>query len=203
MIGCSASSRTTRSARASPACRRGDRVPERALHEHAARHPPHVSARVQGACSSCIGSRCRRSVRPERRSELGYMLDAEGASSPAAPSIAAAATSVMHAADFDFNLLPLRTTTTQPSRRRTRASSRRCNGRRRCSTGGSGRSTTRICATTWRDRPERQVWLLFDEANEKQPAHPGVSAAPHGRSTRATGSWTCTTSRRRAHRCTP
>ena len=78
-----------------------------------------------------------------------------------------------HRAWFDLNLLPV-TDPYQPPQPADdqRAQPSRPAHRPRCSTGGSGCTTTPGCAARPAPRRERPAWLLFYEAAEHQPDDP-------------------------------
>ena len=138
---------------------------------------------------------------PERRSELGYMLTQKEKFAGRA-FYRSGGNFVMHAADFDFDLLPLRDDYHEPSA----AQDARVQPSLQRTQALFDWWERTFDYTRMRDdvarRTERDVWMLFDEANAKEPAHPAYLLRHMG-STRATGSWTCTTSSRRARRCTP
>ncbi|MEH2539206.1 neuraminidase-like domain-containing protein [Bradyrhizobium sp. AZCC 1699] len=108
---------------------------------------------------------------PERRSELGYMLTQKEKFAGRA-YYRSGGNFLMHAADFDFDLLPLRDdyhepsaaqdARVQPSLQRTQAL---------FDWWERAFDYTRMRDDVAR-RTKRDVWMLFDEANEKQPAHP-------------------------------
>src|SRR5258708_10024875 len=129
-----------------------------------------TSARSRRCCSR-IASVCRRSRWADRRSELGYMLDHSGrfAGRSAYRSGAAFAP---HAADFDFNLLPLRDDHLAPSPvqdLRVQPTAQR----RQAIFDWWERTFdyTRVRGDVERES-DRRLWLLFDEAEEKHPADP-------------------------------
>ena len=72
---------------------------------------------------------------------------------------------------------------------------------RPCSTGGSGLSDYAAARADVRRRAGRPLWHLFEEAQEKQPAHPATCSAP-GRGRPGAGRSSCATSRARDPRCT-
>jgi hypothetical protein len=108
---------------------------------------------------------------PERRSELGYMLT-QKEKFAGRTFYRSGGGFVMHAADFDFDLLPLlddyhepsaaQDARVQPSLQRTQAL---------FDWWERTFDYTRMRADV-ADRTKREVWPLFDEANEKQPARP-------------------------------
>ena len=108
---------------------------------------------------------------PERRSELGYML-AQNEKFAGRAFYRSGPNFVLHAADFDFNLLPLRDDYHEPSA----AQDARVQPSLQRTQALFDWWERTFDYTRMRDdvahRSEREVWLLFDEANEKQPAHP-------------------------------
>jgi hypothetical protein len=108
---------------------------------------------------------------PERRSELGYMLTQKDKFAGRA-FYRSGGNFVMHAADFDFDLLPLRDdfhepsvaqdVRVQPSLQRTQAL---------FDWWERTFDYTRM-RNDVAHRTGRHAWMLFDEANEKQPARP-------------------------------
>ena len=165
--------RTTRSARASPACRRWRPA---FLNEHYTSTLRDIRRTYQRAFKALLFAHrfalsAKRS--PERRSELGYMLTQKEKFAGRAllpqrrqPSSCTPRISIS-------TCCRSATTITADARHRTRAFSRRCSGRRRCSTGGSGCSTTRAM----RDDVAAPIasatcGCCSTKPNEKQPAHP-------------------------------
>jgi Tc toxin complex TcA C-terminal TcB-binding domain len=108
----------------------------------------------------------------DRRSELGYMLDQKTRFAGRAFYHNGAAFAT-HAADFDFNLLPLLDDYFAPPAA-TDARVQPSPQRRQALFDWWERvfDYTRVREDVERDR-DRRLWLLFDEAEEKQPAHPG------------------------------
>jgi hypothetical protein len=108
---------------------------------------------------------------PERRSELGYMLTQKEKFAGRA-FYRSGGNFVMHAADFDFDLLPLhddyhepsaaQDARVQPSLQRTQAL---------FDWWERTFDYTRVRDEVAR-RCQRDVWMLFDEANAKEPAQP-------------------------------
>ncbi|HYT68978.1 MAG TPA: neuraminidase-like domain-containing protein [Vicinamibacterales bacterium] len=108
---------------------------------------------------------------PERRSELGYMLTQKEKFAGRA-FYRSGGNFVMHAADFDFDLLPLRDDYHEPSAAqdaRVQPSLQRMQALFDWWERTFDYTRMRDDVA---DRTKREVWLLFDEANEKQPAHP-------------------------------
>ncbi len=108
---------------------------------------------------------------PERRSELGYMLTQKENFAGRA-FYRSVGNFVLHAADFDFDLLPLRDDYHEPSA----AQDARVQPSLQRTQALFDWWERTFDYTRMRDdvlrRCERDVWMLFDEANEKQPAHP-------------------------------
>jgi hypothetical protein len=108
---------------------------------------------------------------PERRSELGYMLTQEEKFAGRSYYRSGPAF-VMHLADFDFDLLPLRDDYHEPSA----AQDQRVQPSLQRMQALFDWWERTFDYTRMRDdilrRCERDVWMLFDEANAKQPAHP-------------------------------
>jgi hypothetical protein len=108
---------------------------------------------------------------PERRSELGYMLTQKEKFAGRA-FYRSGGNFVMHAADFDFDLLPLRDDYHEPSA----AQDARVQPSLQRTQALFDWWERTFDYTRMRDdvarRCEREVWILFDEANAKEPAHP-------------------------------
>ena len=101
------------------------------------------------------------------------MLDAEEPVSPGAPSIAAEAASRLTPRISISTCCRCWTTISRRAAATGRArAADAATHARRCSTGGSGCfDYTRVREDVERDC-DRRLWLLFDEAEEKHPAHP-------------------------------
>jgi hypothetical protein len=108
----------------------------------------------------------------DRRSELGYML-AKKSRFAGRAFYHSGTTFANHAADFDFNLLPLLDDYFAPPAS-TDARVQPSPQRRQALFDWWERvfDYTRVREDVERDA-DRRLWLLFDEAEEKQPAHPG------------------------------
>ena len=108
---------------------------------------------------------------PERRSELGYML-AQKDKFAGRSYYRSGGVFVAHAADFDFDLLPLRDDYHEPSAAQdVRVSPSLQRMQALFDWWERTFDYTRVRDEVAR-RCQRDVWMLFDEAHEKQPAHP-------------------------------
>ena len=106
-----------------------------------------------------------------------------------------------HAADFDFDFLPLRDNYHPPAGRM-RAPLPRRSASRRCSTGGSGCSTTPRPARRCAAAAGASCGTCSRKRRKSSPPIPATCSATWAR-TPGTGHSTCGTSRARTSRCTP
>ena len=120
-------------------------------------------------------------VADDRQSELGYLLGHAG-EVRRARSYYRAGRRLRHAhrAYFDFNLLPACATTTspRPAAQDQRVAAVAAARGRRCSTGGSGSSTTRVAATRGATGARAPAVAAVRRGRREAARRPGLSAAP-------------------------
>ena len=136
---------------------------------------------------------------PHGNSELGYML-AQAAQFAGSGYYRAGGGFTRHAADFDFNFLPLLDDYRPPAG--DARTIRHRSASRRCSTGGSGSSTTPRPARRCAGAASGICGICSRKRRKSSPPIPATCSATWAPMP-AIGHWTCATSRARTFRFTP